>query len=58
MTPKQNVYRVVVYEVSAELGESGVTTVETPVASFATENMTGHDAIMRVADQLADEEAS
>jgi hypothetical protein len=54
MTPKQNVYKIVVYEIDAE----GVSTTEIPAAQFTTEAMTPWDSVLAWSAQLEEEESS
>jgi hypothetical protein len=58
MTPKQNVYKIVVYEVDADLTAEGATPIEIPAAQFTTEAMTPQDAVTAWGDRLSEEEAS
>lgn len=51
-------YRVVAYLADSELTDDGVTSIETPVARYVTEAMTGDDAIRQVAARLEAEEQS
>ena len=58
MIAKQNVYKILILQIDAELTAEGVTTVENPVARYLAEGMTPVDAICQVARELEEEESS
>jgi hypothetical protein len=53
-----HVYKIVAYEVDADLTAEGAAEIEIPAARYVTEAMTPQDAIMQVGEQLSAEESS
>ncbi len=55
---RQRTYRLIVVEVDGEVTDEGCTPIELEVATYLTESCCAHDAVLAVADRLADEHAS
>ena len=58
MPMKMKQYRIVVFEVDAEMDAEGVTVTETPTASYSIEAVTPWDAAMAWGSKLEEEESS
>jgi hypothetical protein len=58
MAMRSQLYKIVVYEVDAEIDADGVTVTETPTISYSTEAVTPWDSVMAWSARLEEEEAS